>query len=220
VDVRVQNQVPDREGQVNVLIEPDITRVVWIDLETTGLDPVDDFILEVGFRITDWDGSEEIAQFTSLVYTPGWRERLNLGDNRPAMEIHTENGLIAELEAAEQRADAGIGIDNIPDVREVESLLCDWLDEYEIVRGEPLAGSCNHLDRYFLLRHMPQLANFFTYRLLDVSALREFARLTSPDLFKRLEEAFAKRTSKHRPQEDIDDSIALYQWLIDNYLMV
>lgn len=191
--------------------DTDDVRLVWVDLEMTGLDPVEDFILEVGFRITNWDGSDEVARFDSLVFNHGWEERLRLGDNRPAFEIHTANGLIAELRDLD-------GSGQALDAREVESALVGWLDEYDIPRGQPLFGSSNSLDRYFLLRQMPQVAQWFTYRVGDISAVREFMRVTSPDLFKRFEEQFSEKVSSHRPQPDIDDSIELYQWLIDNYL--
>lgn len=191
--------------------------MVWIDLETTGLNPVEDLILEVGFRITNWDGSDEVARFTSLVHSPGWRERLHLGDNRPAHDIHQANGLVAELTEFNKFRDTGVYV--LPDVRETESLVLAWLDSYHVPNGLPLAGSSNHLDRYFLLRHMPELANRFTYRLQDVSVLREFMRVTTPELVRRLDETFTKESSKHRVQSDIDDSIRMYQWIIDNYLM-
>lgn len=194
--------------------------VVWVDLEMTGLDPVEDFILEVGFRLTNWDGGEEYARFTSLVHTPGWYERLSLGDNRPAFEIHTANGLIDELRTDEE-ADSHTASDTLRDVREVESLVLDWLDEHGVPDGLSLAGSSNHLDRYFLKRHMPQLANRFGYRLLDVSAIRESMRIANPVLEEAYQTWRATRPADaHRPQEDIDASIAQYQWFLDAYLYI
>jgi oligoribonuclease len=196
--------------EATVTEEVDDVQVVWVDLEMTGLDPVEDYILEVGFRVTNWDGSEEVARWSSLVHNAGWRERLNLGDNRPALEIHTVNGLIQDLEATEK-------VDDTMDVREAESVLLGWLDDLGVTRGATLFGSSNSLDRYFLIRHMPQLASFFTYRTGDTSAVREFMRVTSPDLFAACEAQFEDRVSAHRVQRCIDNSIELYQWLIDNY---
>lgn len=187
---------------------------MWVDLEMTGLDPVEDFILEVGFRLTDWDGHEEYARFTEKVYQPGWYERLSLGDNRPAFEIHTANGLIEELREGELNGEGC-------EPREVESLMLEWLDEHGVPDGLSLAGSSNHLDRYFLKRHMPQLANRFGYRLMDVSAIRESMRIANPVLEEAYQAWRATRPADaHRPQEDIDASIAQYQWFIDNYLHI
>lgn len=193
--------------------------MVWVDLEMTGLNPVDDMILEVGFRLTDWNGDEEYARFTSLVHSPGWRERLGLGENRPAFEIHSANGLIADLESAREQV-THTGIDTIPDVRETESMVLDWLTQHDVPHGLSLAGSSNHLDRYFLLRHMPQLANQFGYRLLDMSAIRESLRIANPPLAERYAEWREGRVDAHRVQEDIDASIDQWQWFIDNYLMI
>lgn len=189
--------------------------IVWVDMEMTGLNPVDDLILEVGFRLTDWNGEDEYARFTSLVHSPGWRERLSLGENRPAFEIHTANGLIDALEEATHT-----GIDTIPDVRETESMVLDWLAEYDVPHGLSLAGSSNHLDRYFLKAHMPALANQFGYRLLDMSAIRESLRIANPPLAERYAEWREGRVDAHRVQEDIDASIAQWQWFTDNYLMI
>lgn len=197
--------------------EVDDPQLIWVDLETTGLNPVEDYILEIGFRITNWDGSDEVARWTSLVYNSGWEERIRLGDNRPALEIHTANGLIAELNAAQEET-SHTGIYTLCDVRETESLILGWLSEYKVPPGQTLFGSSNSLDRYFLLRWMPELVAHFTYRTGDTSAIREFMRVTSPDLFAACESQFGDRVLPHRVQGCLDQSIELYQWLIDNYL--
>lgn len=208
--INVIDQFPEPD------IDPDEV-MIWIDLEMTGLNPVEDMILEVGLRLTDWNGEEEFARFTSIVHTPGWYERLCLGENRPALEIHQSNGLIIELrdlEQVEPPEPAPVS------VWEVESLALDWLHQNKVPGGLALAGSSNHLDRYFLLRHMPQLAQHFTHRVIDVSAIREAMRVTTPTLYRHLTDQFADRASNHRVQSDIDDTIELWQWLIDNYLMI
>ena len=193
--------------------------VVWVDLETTGLNPVEDFVLEIGMRLTDWDGSTEYGRFTSLVHNPGWFERLSLGENRPAFEIHQANGLTAELKEAEEQT-THTGIATLTDVRETESLVMGWLNEYGVPHGLSLAGSSNHLDRYFMRWHMPEVYNHFGYRLLDVSAIRESMRVANPELNDLYDTWRKERVDVHRVQPDIDASIAQWQWFIDNYLHV
>lgn len=193
--------------------------VIWVDLEMTGLDPVDDLILEVGFRLTNWDGSEEYARFERMILTPGWHERLSLGDNRPAFEIHQANGLTAALQELEELPPQRDG--SLWTVWECEGLILDWLAEHKVPTGLSLAGSSNHLDRYFLKRHMPSVANHFGYRVLDMSAIREAMRISNPELEEHYQQWKSTQPADgHRPQKCLDASIAQWQWFLDNYLHI
>jgi oligoribonuclease len=178
--------------------------MVWVDLETTGLDPNLDYILELGLRVTGWDG-EEIERFTTLVAEPGWWEAYDRAD--PIVrEMHTASGLFSALADNSEQAP-------LCDYREAESAALEWLRE-KVPQGLCLSGSSVHLDRWFLLTHMSRLASHFGYRLIDVSGIREAMALINPALYERIPE----QVKAHRVQPDIDNSIGLWQFEVDNFL--
>ncbi len=165
--------------------------VLWIDLEMTGLDPVEDRILEVGAIITDWD-FKEIATYEAAVKVgPRLVERRmfkgaakDFWESVPA----TRDALIKQnLETARSG-------------RTIENELIALLDEH----FEPnvpviLAGNSIHMDRRFIEREWPRLDSKLHYRMLDVSAWKVVFE-------NRFGKKFAKREA-HRALDDIRGSI-------------
>jgi oligoribonuclease len=164
--------------------------LLWLDLETTGLDPERDVVLEVGAILTD-DELNEVARFHEVLYTP-----LELQHLDPYIqEMHTKNGLWYEVkgEAAEERW-------------YVEHLLEEWLRTHSGV-GAQLAGSSIHFDREFLRHSFPRVLKLLHHRQVDVSTLNEMARRVWPELY-------ATRPPKaeaHRVMADIDESMRVYR---------
>ncbi len=135
-------------------------RLMWIDLETTGLDPKTDQILEVACVITD-ENLVEIAQCEWVVRP----ERAVCVDS-VVLAMHTKNGLFAAI--ADNR---GCNLDD------VAVSLADFIDHHEI-RGKALiAGSTPQFDKSFLAVHMPAVFEFFNHRVFDVSTLKAAARM-------------------------------------------
>jgi oligoribonuclease len=160
--------------------------LIWIDLEMTGLDTINDHILEIATIITDGDLRilEEGPVFT--IYQP--KEELDkMGDW--CQKQHRKSGLL------ERVAKKGVSLS----IAEKGTL--DFLKRYVASGVSPMCGSSICQDRRFLAREMPQLESYFHYRHIDVSTLKELALRWSPSLPK-----FPKK-SKHLALEDIKDSI-------------
>lgn len=183
-------------------------KILWVDIEATGLSPTKDRILEVGLRITDWQGAT-LDQVTSLVWNDDWRERLT--GNSFVLNMHTESGLVADLD---ELSSDPYRVKLLPNL--VGDMLVAWcvqrLTPEEFY--QPMAGNSVHYDRSFLVHWMPNLHNVWNYRNIDISSTREQCRISNPALFAKI----PQQAKAHRPQQDIDASIKLWEWLLDNFL--
>ena len=140
----------------------------WIDLETTGLKPEYETILEVGVVITTADPELEIVDECSWVirHSNTFREQAD-----PFVEeMHTKNGLWKESGESTLWTD------------EAESSVCQYLFDRLGDSKPPLAGSSVHFDRAFLAVHMPCVLKKFSYRNLDVSSIKEASKVLRPEL--------------------------------------
>lgn len=187
-------------------------KILWVDIEGSGLNPDIDIILEIGLRITDAEGNN-LDEITSLVWTPNWRAYLV--KNEIVFDMHQKSGLIDDLADLERR---GAGAMAEASIGNVSKRLCDWIQERlgDQSKKMPMAGNSVHYDRMFLLEHAADLHNMWFYRNFDVSSTREQLRIANPVLFSRL----PVPPKSHRPQADITDSITLWQWLLDNFLYI
>lgn len=129
--------------------------LLWIDVETTGLDPQEDDLLQVGMIITD-EGLIARAEGEWLIH----RDFLRPWGNPRAKQMHERTRLAARCH--EERAD----------LHEVQRLIARWLCENCTLEGTHIAGNSVWFDRAFLDAKMPGLLVGFHHRLLDVSALR------------------------------------------------
>ena len=161
-------------------------RILWVDLEMTGLDPVEDRILEIGAIVTDWD-FKEIARFEAVkkvgpslmkkrMVGEFWDEFSDVRDALIAQNIDGKNG------------------------RTVENELLAFIDEHIGTEGKVLlAGNSVHQDRRFIANEWQRLDARLHYRMLDVSAWKVV-----------FEGKFHKKFSKpeaHRAIDDIRGSI-------------
>jgi oligoribonuclease len=162
-------------------------RLIWIDLEMTGLDPEADQILEIATIVTDVE-LNELAQ--GPVFAIGTSvERLEAMDawNR---NTHKQSGLW-------QRAlDEGVSL------AEAERQTLAFLETWCEAKSSPMCGNSICQDRRFLARGMPSLERFFHYRHLDVSTLKELARRWAPQV-----SASLKKLGKHEALADIRESV-------------
>ncbi len=161
--------------------------LLWVDLEMTGLDPVEDRILEVAAIATDWDFNE-IATYQAVKKVgPGLMKRRMVGE---FWEKYAEvrNALQA------QNLDGKNG-------RTVENELIDFIDEhFEPDTKVLLAGNSIHQDRKFIDNEWPRLSARLHYRMLDVSAWKLVFE-------HKLNKKFTKPET-HRAISDIEGSIA------------
>ena len=175
-------------------------RIYWIDLETTGLDPQKDQILEMAIaESTLEDPLNTKVIFDRVFALPSFAELSPF-----IVDMHTKNGLLADCAKAEQFA-----ID-------VEAELLELIPAAEGINeetGRPdlhaLAGNSVHFDLGFLRAHLPKFAKRFSHRLYDVSAVGLFCRSLGMPKFKKAE--------AHRAAADVAESIEMArscaQWL-------
>jgi oligoribonuclease len=161
-------------------------KLLWVDLEMTGLDPVEDRILEVAAIATDWDFTE-IARFEAVK-----KVGPTLMKKRMVGEFWEKYGLVRD--ALIKQNDTGVN------GRTVENQLLAFIDEHFAPDERVLlAGNSIHQDRKFIEREWPRLNERLHYRMLDVSAWK----IVFEGKYKK---KFAKPES-HRALEDIQGSI-------------
>lgn len=163
--------------------------LIWLDLETTGLDYINDRICEVGVILTT-DDLAEIDRFQAVIQANAAITEC-LERNEFVRNMHTENGLIEEMKLSRM------------EYIDVEGELDSWLTGHNAT-GSPLAGNTVHFDRSFLLQQMPVIASHFHYRNFDVSAINQMARLWSPTINQGVE----LDREIHRAIPDLEDSLA------------
>ena len=163
------------------------TRLVWIDLEMTGLDPDTDSIIEIATLVTDQE-LNILAEGPELaIHHP--LERLEAMDhwNRGT---HRKSGLWDRVLASDVT------------LAQAEARTVDFLSNWVAAGKSPICGNSICQDRRFLVRLMPRLERYFHYRNLDVSTLKELARRWAPQLMN----GFSKAGS-HTALADIRESV-------------
>ena len=166
---------------------PDDGRLIWIDLEMTGLRPDEDVILEIATVVTDKDLAV-LAEGPVLAIRqdPARLEAMDAWNR----SHHHESGLVARVLAS------------TTDTAEAERRTLLFLARHVPAGASPMCGNSICQDRRFLARHMPELERFFHYRNLDVSTLKELARRWSPEVL-----AGYRKESRHTALSDVYDSI-------------
>lgn len=178
----------------------DPLNLIWIDLEMTGLDTVNDYIIEIATVVTDG--------------------ALNVLAEGPVVAIHQSNAVLAAMDTWNQEQHGKSGL--IDRVRaspygeaDAERLTLDFVSRYVPPRASPMCGNSICQDRRFLARCMPQLERYFHYRHLDVSTVKELARRWAPTLHG----GFTKESS-HLALNDIRDSIAELRYYREQFFKI
>ena len=166
----------------------DNTHLIWLDLEMTGLDSERDHIIEIATVVTD--------------------SHLNIIAEGPVFAIHQPQFLLDQMDSWNTKQHHASGLvkrvqESQIIAQEAEQKTLAFLSQYLDKNKSPLCGNSVWQDRRFLMKEMPTLANFFYYRNLDVSTLKELVLRWRPELMKGFEKA-----SKHLALDDIKDSIA------------
>ena len=173
-------------------------RLIWIDLEMTGLDTDRDSILEIATVVTDSD--------------------LNILAEGPEFAIAHP---LATLEAMDewnrnQHGKSGLwrrALEQGVSMAEAEARTLAFLREWVPERASPMCGNSICQDRRFLHRQMPALERHFHYRNLDVSTLKILAERWAP----QIKEGFQKKGT-HQALDDIRESIAELQYYREHFI--
>jgi oligoribonuclease len=176
------------ERMQNPTLKSGEDRLIWLDLEMTGLDPNNDSILEIATIVTDQD-LVELAQ--GPVYAVRHDESVLQAMDDWNRRHHSDSGLWQRVLAS----NTGL--------REAEQGTLNFLADWTEAGVSPMCGNSICQDRRFLYRLMPDLESWFHYRNLDVSTLKELAKRWAPGL----ERGFEKE-NRHEALSDIRESIA------------
>lgn len=164
-------------------------RLVWIDLEMTGLDPEKNVITEIATIITD--------------------NNLTILEEGPSFAIKTDQALIdamsPEVKKIYSKSDL---IERIQKstitMKQAEDETVQFIKEHCTPGLSPLCGNSIYMDRMFLQKHMPRVIELLHYRIIDVSSVKEIVNRWYPN---DPETEFPKAET-HRALTDIRESIA------------
>lgn len=173
--------------------------LAWIDLEMTGLDPEKDRILEIATIVTSPDLNEVaegptfiIKQDDALLDSMG--EWVKNQHEKSGLTEAVRNSTVSENEAV--------------------TATLEFFLKYLNPGKSPMCGNTVSHDRKFLERYMPELANFFHYRHVDVSTIKELARRWKPEVVKMQ----PQKDTTHRALDDIRESIAELKYYRSHFI--
>ncbi|MDD5329213.1 MAG: oligoribonuclease [Sulfuricella sp.] len=165
----------------------DSNRLIWLDMEMSGLFPERDRILEIAVVITDSD--------------------LNTVAEAPVLVVRQSDAVLGAMDAWNKATHGKSGL--IDKVRastlgdaEVEAQLLAFLKQHVPAKKSPMCGNSICQDRRFMANYMPALEDWFHYRNLDVSTLKELAKRWKPQVYGGF-----KKENNHTALADVYESI-------------
>lgn len=163
-------------------------RIVWIDLEMTGLDPARHVIVEVAALVTDADLTI-LDEGIDLVVHASEAELAEMDEF--VTEMHGSSGLTEQIKASTVT------------LKEAEDAVLELVDKHCGDTRPPLAGNSIATDRTFIRAYMPRLDERLHYRMIDVSTVKELTRRWYPKAYYNQPE----KGMAHRALADIVESI-------------
>ena len=178
----------------------DQNHLIWLDMEMTGLNPDSDRIIEMAMVVTN-SKLEVVAEGPVIaVHQP---DAVLEGMDEWNKNTHGRSGLIERVKAS------------TIDEAAAEALYLDFMREYIPSRTSPRCGNSIGQDRRFMARYMPKLEDWFHYRNLDVSTLKELAARWAPTV----RDGFRKGNT-HLALDDIRESIAELRHYREHFIKV
>jgi oligoribonuclease len=162
-------------------------RLVWVDMEMSGLLPETDRVLEIAMIVTDGD--------------------LNIVAEGPVLVVHQEDAVLDRMDAWNKGTHSKSGlIDKVKastlTEADVEAECLAFLKQHVKASISPMCGNTIHQDRRFMNRYMPKLEAYFHYRNIDVSTIKELCKRWQPEIAK----GFSKQQA-HTALADIIESV-------------
>ena len=161
--------------------------LLWLDCEMTGLDPEVDRLIEIAVIVTGPHLEPRIEGPVLVIHQSD--EQLDKMD-KWNKGTHGKSGLIDKVRASTLTE------------AQAEQQLLDFLAGFTPKRATPMCGNSISQDRRFLVKYMPRLEDFFHYRNIDVSTLKELAKRWQPKVY-----AGFKKQQKHTALADVHESI-------------
>ncbi|AZG34916.1 MAG: oligoribonuclease [Shewanella psychromarinicola] len=170
----------------------DANNLIWVDLEMTGLEPAVDRVIEIATLVTDQD--------------------LNIIAQGPVLAIYQTDAALAGMDDWNQKHHGQSGlIDRVRaskcSEQDAITQTIDFLSQYVPKGASPMCGNSIGQDRRFMNKYMSELEEYFHYRNIDVSTIKELVRRWSPETMN----GFSKKNT-HQALEDIKESIAEMQF--------
>lgn len=165
----------------------DKNRLIWIDLEMTGLDSQNDTIIEIATIITDDDLNIIAEGPVCAINAP---DVVLNAMNEWCKKQHSASGLIDRVRRSQMS------------LADAECATLDFLKKHISAGVSPMCGNSICQDRRFMARQMPTLERYFHYRNLDVSSVKELCYRWRPDIL-----AGVQKKGSHLALDDIRDSI-------------
>ena len=177
---------------------PSSDRLVWIDMEMTGLDPVRCLIIEIATLVTDAN-LNLVAEGPSLTLHASEDELRSLSDW--SRDTFTKSGLIERVRASTISRTEG------------EARTISFLREHVPAQSAPLCGNSVWNDRMFLIHGMPRLHEYLHYRNVDVSSFKEVIRRWHPAHYSP-----PVKKNKHDALSDIHESLEELRYYRDRFI--
>lgn len=161
-------------------------KLVWMDLEMTGLDPEQDQIIEIATVVTD--NNLEVVETGPCLIINAPESRFEQMDDWNKNQ-HTASGLWAKV------------VKSDISVADAEIATLDFIRKHVPPNIAPLCGNSIWQDRRFIRRYMPNIDSYLHYRMVDVSSIKELVGRWYPS------KRFTDKDSGHRAYDDIMQSI-------------
>ncbi|HAZ09464.1 MAG TPA: oligoribonuclease [Elusimicrobia bacterium] len=166
---------------------PDETNLIWLDLEMTGLEPEKDVILEIATIVTDGE--------------------LKVLAEGPCLAVHQSDEVLDGMDpwCVDQHGKSGLTQrcrESRYSVLDAQARTLEFLSSWCEPGKSPLCGNTIGQDRRFLVKYMPRLSDFFHYRSIDVSSIKELVQRWYPD-----SKYVYSKSKQHLSLADVHESI-------------